>query len=72
MIEPYLNHPRHCDPHAHHLLLAVNRHDCYMRGCVGILEWKHGANIGLLSWSQGRRYSSGRERCGLEHQEQGK
>ena len=48
MIEPHLNHPHHCDPHARHLLFALNHHDCYMRCCFGILEWMDGANMGLL------------------------
>ena len=56
--------------YAHHCGLA--HHGCYVRGCVGILEWKHGANASLFERSQGHRYSFGRERCGLEHQEPGK
>ena len=38
---------RHPSDH-YNCLLPPNHHDCYMWGCVGILGWKYGANIGLL------------------------
>ena len=33
--------------YAHHRLLALNHHYCDVRGCVGILVRRHGANMGL-------------------------